>query len=59
MNDDLSRVGLREVGSVQRIDGVQPGAAHLVLSRVRKHGTRTQGTAIPERVHTIVLDYWS
>jgi len=29
----------------------------MVLSRVRKHGTRTQGTAIPERIHTIVLDY--
>jgi len=57
IHDDLSRVGLREVGSVQCVDGVQPGAAHLVLPRMRKHGTCTQGAAIPERVYTIVLDY--
>jgi len=58
-DDDLSRVGLREVGSVQCIDGVQPGAAHLVLPRVRKYGTRTQRAAIPEPIHTKVLDYQS
>jgi len=38
---------------MSREDDLQPGAAHLVLPEVWKLGTRAQGTAIPERVHTI------
>jgi len=42
---------------MQHEDDLQPGEKDLVLSRVRKSGTRTQGTAIPERIHTKVLDW--
>jgi len=64
IDDDLSRTCrtlsqwiLARLQRVRYEDDLQPGAAHLVLPRVRKSGTRTQGTAIPERIQTIVLDY--
>ena len=60
MNDDLyasSRIRrCHLLGFMQYEDGLQPGEKNLVLSRVRKSGTRTSRTAIPERIHTKVLD---
>jgi len=60
LNDDLSGIHparIRTASYQVRIeDDFLSRTAHLVLSRVRKSGTRTQGTAIPERIHTIVPD---
>jgi len=61
VNDDLSGIHPARIRpasyQVRSEDDLQSRAAHLVLPRVRKLCTRTPRAAIPERIHTIVLDY--
>jgi hypothetical protein len=56
LNDDLSRLGLHQVGPMQCDDDLLSREENLVLPRLWELCTRTERTTIPERIRTKVLD---